>query len=388
MNAILRLRKETVLKDGSHPVELLVTLPGRERVRLGAGMSVHPDHWTVKGLIRRGAPDYENRNLRLQQLVSKANDILVKAKLAGRALGADDFRAEWSQPGGADCFLAFCHVELKRQARVDLLSYQTANLYKSVLNKLKKYTSGTVKFSAITRDWLEEFDAWHTKYLTKKPRSRKNGRSARTKALKTIRKFLIAARRRGVYKGASPFDGFKIPATPRSLVWLTREELERLIGIYKRGDYQEELRPFLFSCFTGLRMSDVLALRMEDCKGGVIRIQMRKMAERHPHDIEVPLSVPARFFLDAGGTPLIKATSQHLNRTLKEAIKAALIHKVVSFHTARHTFAVMFLESGGSVEVLKELLGHSTLATTMIYVHVSGERKQNQMAMMDGLVKL
>ena len=47
-------------------------------------------------------------------------------------------------------------------------------------------------------------------------------------------------------------------------------------------------------------------------------------------------------------------------------------------HVGRHSFATTFLQLGGSVEVLKELLGHAKIGDTMIYVHVVDTRKKEQ----------
>jgi len=59
-----------------------------------------------------------------------------------------------------------------------------------------------------------------------------------------------------------------------------------------------------------------------------------------------------------------------LGKALAVATKRAGISKRVTVHTLRHSFATAFLENGGRLEELKELLGHSHIETTMIYTHV------------------
>ncbi len=56
---------------------------------------------------------------------------------------------------------------------------------------------------------------------------------------------------------------------------------------------------------------------------------------------------------------------------MREALKKTTIQKKVNLHSLRHSYATHLLEDGVNIVTIKELLGHATIQTTMIYLHVA-----------------
>jgi integrase/recombinase XerD len=138
---------------------------------------------------------------------------------------------------------------------------------------------------------------------------------------------------------------------------------------------------------TGARVSEVVQLDVDDlAHGDVLRVRGKGSKERivpvgsyarAAVDAYLARARPSfaargrgtpRLFLGVRGAPLSRQSAWAV---IQNAAEAADLTAHVSPHTLRHSFATHLLQGGADVRVVQELLGHSSVATTQIYTHVS-----------------
>ena len=180
----------------------------------------------------------------------------------------------------------------------------------------------------------------------------------------------------------SPKIGLKLPE------FLTLHEIDAIIGAIDlsqaEGQRNKAIIETLYGC--GLRVSELIGLRFPNLyldegfvkvegKGGkqrlvpisktaVKEIQLYLLDRNH---IPVKKGFEDYLFLSRRGTSLSRIMIFHL---IKEYAELAGIHKNISPHTFRHSFATHLLEGGANLRAIQAMLGHEKIATTEIYTHL------------------
>jgi integrase/recombinase XerD len=187
-----------------------------------------------------------------------------------------------------------------------------------------------------------------------------------------------------------PSGRLRPPKAPRRLPKaLTIDQVERLLGAPSAEDpigvRDRALLELLYA--TGARVSEAIGLDVDDlAHGDVLRLRGKGSKERivpigsfaraavdaYLTRVRPALAAKgrasARLFLGARGAPLSRQSAWLV---IRAAAEKAQITSEVSPHTLRHSFATHLLQGGADVRVVQELLGHSSVATTQIYTHVS-----------------
>ncbi len=180
----------------------------------------------------------------------------------------------------------------------------------------------------------------------------------------------------------NPFNQFQLKFNKYDRVFLNERELELLENTDFKSERLERVKDcFIFSCYTGLSYVDVKELtEMNIVKGIDNNYWIYTKREKTNEPVKVPILPKAWSILekyraaqDMGVTNnlLPISSNQKVNTYLKEIAKSCNIHKNISFHVARHTFATtVMLSNGVPLETVSKLLGHTKLSTTQIYARV------------------
>ncbi len=162
-------------------------------------------------------------------------------------------------------------------------------------------------------------------------------------------------------------------------VILNRKELKELFATPKLLKHRIVLS-LIYSA--GLRGQEVINLKLSDIDFERMSIHIRQ--SKYKKDRIVPLSPtmaiglkkylkaesPYEWFFN-GKQPGSQYSTKGLSWIFRETLKKTSIVKKVNLHSLRHSYATHLLEEGVNIVTLKELLGHSNITTTMIYLHVA-----------------
>jgi len=181
----------------------------------------------------------------------------------------------------------------------------------------------------------------------------------------------------------SPKIGRKLPDT------LSIEEIDLLIETIdlsqSQGERNRTILETLYSC--GLRVSELISLKISDLyfDEGFIRVtgkgDKQRLVPINPQTVkfiniykdEVRVHIPVQkgfediLYLNRRGKQLTRAM---IFTIVKQTAVKAGIKKKISPHTFRHSFATHLLENGADLRSIQMMLGHESITTTEIYVHL------------------
>lgn len=214
--------------------------------------------------------------------------------------------------------------------------------------------------------------------------------STSLRRLSSSKNFLIFLKKEGYFKDEIPdIDSPKKMKKLPSLISVEEvEELFNVINIKKSEGIRD--RAMLETMYaSGLRVSELLSLERENVnltknmiivfgKGAKERkIPLGEFASEYINKYlrEVRRKNPGKntkyLFLSKYGKPLSR---QYFFKQIKKYAEMAGIDTNISPHTLRHCFATHLLESGAELRAVQNMLGHTNIATTQIYTHISTKR--------------
>ena len=189
----------------------------------------------------------------------------------------------------------------------------------------------------------------------------------------------------------NPFRAVKLHFDKVDRGYLTKEELARMMQKEFATKRLELIRDiFVFSCYTGFAYIDVTKLTtdmIEQWPDGDLWIKTHRQKTKTPVSImllDIPKMIIEKYAGQAKGDKLLPVPSnQKCNDYLKEIAAVCGIDKQLSFHMARHTFAITItLSNGVPIESVSKMLGHTNIRTTQIYARITDQKINADMAVL------
>jgi integrase len=191
----------------------------------------------------------------------------------------------------------------------------------------------------------------------------------------------------------NPYLNFQIKKIPSVRRALEAEQLSALEVLEVPENLELIKDMFLFSCYTGLRYSDMISLKQKDIvrSGEGVYLNIRELKTKKLKQ-NIPLhvlfggkavSIIDKYFNKYRDTVFQNFTDQHINRCLKIIGMMLKLDFPLTFHCSRHTFGTMLAEKTQDPYLIKEMMNHSDLKTSMIYIHSSKKRIENTLKKVD-----
>ena len=185
---------------------------------------------------------------------------------------------------------------------------------------------------------------------------------------------------------------------------LSREEVRALLGCVRTAHNRAFLST-VYAC--GLRLQEAQYLEVSDIDSTRMMIHVHRGKGAKDRFVPLPhatldvlrahwrshrnprLLFPAygRDSQSAGGatTPMAKSSVQGAFRCAK--VQAGIRKRAVSIHTLRHCYATHLLEAGVNLRVIQQHLGHASLESTMVYLHLTRKGHENAYALIDSVME-
>lgn len=262
------------------------------------------------------------------------------------------------------------------------LSKNTIENYLFDIEKLRLFISNfndKPSPTAVTESQIQEFIYSISKEVN--PRSQARIISG----LKSFYSYLVFEN----YITNSPLELIETPKIGRKLPdTLSVSEIDALISAIdlskEEGERNRAMLEMLYSC--GLRVSELVNLKISDLffDEGFVKVSGKGNKQRFVPINEQSVKYISFYFINRNKLEVVKGHEDFLflNRRGKQLTRAMVftiikrlaveigLKKTISPHTLRHSFATHLLENGADLRAIQAMLGHESITTTEIYVHL------------------
>jgi integrase len=382
-------RKANLNPKGEAPLYIRITINRRSNY-ISLKKYVNPVYFDSKKQKMKAG---DNRKMKINSYITfekeKIETIILDLHRSNRPLTFEAIR-ELYLKGEFKDFIEFVKEEVYQEELLKSISPNTISGVHYFTRVLAKYKS-RIKISEIDENFINHFEAYLKNVVGYKPNTVKNH-------VKNLGKYLRRAYEKNL-TDSTAFQKITHNFIETHKEYLTFEELESLHQIYlskrllneeykdklgrvyyKGNKYHKTLQHFLIGCYTGLRHSDVMRLRRKHFKNGIIEIEMKKTG----NVVRIPVRDKLLEIIDLNREDHLICdwvdNNWRTNDRLKFIRQFLGIKKQFSFHSSRHTFAILSLLLDIPLEVVSDILGHTDLnITKKFYAKIVDNMREKHM---------
>ena len=364
--------KNRTNQKNQSPLYCRITFNGK-RKQVSTGIHIESEQWDAKTQVilksHKSAIPY---NSKLEKIRSKFNSIYTILILQENSFTLDDIYDTYlgKELKKSESILSYYKLYLiKIHKLVGLeLKENTYDKFVYVGNHLEtflkwKYKKNDYPLEDLNQQFLDDFE-----YYLKTEKAQKQ--ITINKTIQRLRTPIKLAISEG-YLNRDPFILYRAKTVRKSFIFLTTEELkilEESTMHQKRLKFVQDL--FIFCCYTGLAYNEMSHLEKKHIQIGFDDINWIKMKrEKTQREISIPILPKAQEIINKYSSKDNKVfpniSNQKFNSYLKEISAIAGLEKSLTHHIARKTFAsTILLYNDVPMEIVSELLGHSSMVTT------------------------
>lgn len=383
-------RKDKINAKNEAPVHFRI-IKNRRISYLASGIMLPLSHWDEK---KNKVKSVHKNSARLNSFISnkftEIQDTVYEHETISKSLTSRNLKEKVFGKKPSD-FFAFADDVVKNYMTEGKIGTYYKNL--SVLTKLKEYKpTSSLTFNDFTQEFLIKYEQYLRAH-------HKNKTNTVNKDMKFLRKVFNDAVRQDIIEYQNnPFRKYKLKLEKTHRDYLTEDELNKIEDLEptpgSRLDLHRDM--FVFAAYVGgIRVSDVLKLQWENYDGTHLHIVIKKtgvqvsiklpnkaleilrkyVGSQHIKNAFIFPMLPEITNLDNPETldRAISSATAYINKNLKIIAEDAGIEKNLSFHISRHTFAVMALRKGISIDKVSKLMAHSAIRETQIYAKIVNE---------------
>ena len=377
---------------GEAPIYCRIVLASKKQ-QFSTGLNLTSGLWDVESQRAKGySIEIQVLNRQLQEIYSELIRIEKQLYDEGCTISIEEIYARYRNKSTEHTLFEIYKERLRKMEALVGKEYTPATLkkFKEVYAHVQEYVAERFGVKDIPLKQLGyAFIKQYEEYLLER------GLKPITinKIIQRLRQMITYALRFN-YIQRDPFVDYKPLKERKQLIFLTQEELDKLECYHFSQERLEQVKNiYLFSVYTGLAYNEAVNLLHDHISRGFDgRNWITLTRQKTDREFSIPLLPQAEKLIgilaeskEDDGYVLPRISNQKINSYLKEIAEIVGIHKKLTHHTARKTFAsTVLLYHDVPIEVVSMLLGHSDIAVTQkSYAQVVNRNISNHMNLLE-----